>query len=50
MVANKHNLVAKLHIHLNPIHLKYPHIARLPDFVRVQQLHLSCAAEEVVAE
>ena len=22
-----------LHIHLNPIHLKYTHIAKLPDFI-----------------
>ena len=39
-----------LHIHLNSIHLKYTHISKLPDLVRVQQLHSSCAAEEVVAE
>nr|DAH45470.1 MAG TPA: hypothetical protein [Caudoviricetes sp.] len=37
-----------LHIHLNPIHLKYTNIAKLPDFVRVQQLHSSCAFVEVV--
>ena len=37
-----------LHIHLNSIHLKNTHIAKLPDFVRVQQLHSSCAFVEVV--
>ena len=37
-----------LHIHLNPIHLKYTHIAKLPDFIGVQQLHSSCAFIEVV--
>ena len=39
-----------LHIHLNPIHLKYTHISKLPDFVRVQQLHSSCAFVEVISE
>ena len=39
-----------LHIHLNPIHLKYTHIAKLPDFVGVQQFHSSCAFIEVVPE
>ena len=39
-----------LHIHLNSIHLKYTHIAKLPDFIRVQQLHSSCAFVEVVPE
>ena len=39
-----------LHIHLNPIHLKNTHIAKLPDFVGVQQLHSSCAFIEVVPE
>ena len=39
-----------LHIHLNPIHLKYTHITKLPDFVRVQQLHSSCAFIEVISE
>ena len=37
-----------LYIHLNPIHLKYTNIAKLPDFVRVQQLHSSCAFVEVI--
>ena len=40
----------KLHIHLNPIHLKYTHISKLPDFVGVQQLHSSCAFVEVIFE
>ena len=31
-----------LHIHLNPIHLKYTHISKLPDFVGVQWLHSFC--------
>ena len=39
-----------LHIHLNSIHLKYTYIAKLPDLVRVQQLHSSCAFVEVVSE
>lgn len=38
------------HIHFQAIHLKYTHIAKLPDFVRVQQLHSSCAFVEVVFE
>lgn len=29
-----------LHIHLNPIHLKYTHIAKLLDSIRVKQLCL----------
>lgn len=40
----------KLHIHLNPIHLKDTNISKLPDFVGVQQLHLSCAFVEVIFE
>ena len=32
-----------LHIHFHTIHLKYTHIAKLPDLVRDQQLHSSCA-------
>ena len=40
----------KLHIHLNPIHLKDTNISKLPDFVRVQQLHSSCAFVEVIFE
>ena len=32
------------------IHLKYTHIAKLPDFIGVQQLHSSCAFVEVVFE
>ena len=40
----------KSHIHLNPIHLKYTHVSKLPDFVRVQQLHSSCAFIEIIFE
>jgi len=40
----------KLHIHLNPIHLKDTNISKLPDFVGVQQLHSSCAFVKVVSE
>lgn len=40
----------KLHIHLNPIHLKDTNISKLPDFVKVQQLHSSCAFIKVVHE
>lgn len=40
----------KLHIHLNPIHLKDTNISKLPDFVGVQQLHSSCAFVEVIFE
>ena len=39
-----------LHIHLNSIHLKYTHVSELPDLVRVQQLHSSCAFIEVIFE
>ena len=41
---------ATLHIHLNPIHLKYTHVSKLPDFVGVQQFHSSCAFVEVIFE
>lgn len=41
---------ATLYIHLNLIHLKYAHISELPDFVRVQQFHSSCAFVEVIFE
>ena len=40
----------KLHIHLNPIHLKDTNISKLPDFVKVQQLHSSCAFVEIIFE
>ena len=43
-------LMYDLHIHFQAIHLKYTHIAKLPDFVRVQQLHSSCAFVEVIFE
>ena len=39
-----------LHIHLNPIHLKNTHVTKLPDLVRVQQLHSSCTFVEVIFE
>ena len=39
-----------LHIYFNPIHLKYKDIAKLPDFIGVQQLHSSCAFVEVIFE
>ena len=39
-----------LHIHLNSIHLKDARISKLTDFVRVQQLHSSCAFIEVIFE
>ena len=42
--------IATLHIHLNPIYLKYTHISKLPDFVRIRQLHSSCAFVEVIFE
>ena len=36
--------------HLHSIHLKDTYVAELPDFIRIQQLHSSCAFVEVVAE
>ena len=42
-VTKKDTSCDTLHIYLNPIHLKYTHISKLPDFVGVQQLHSSCA-------
>ena len=39
-----------LYIHLNPIHLKYTNIAKLPDFVGVLQLHSSCTFIEILRE
>ena len=39
----------KLYKH-NSIYLKYTNISKLPDFVRVQQLHSSDVAVEVIAE
>ena len=49
-VTKKDTSCDTLHIHLNPIHLKYTHITKLPDFVGVQQLHSSCAFMEVISE
>ena len=45
-----YDLHIHLHIHFQAIHLKYTHIAKLPDFVGVQQLHSSCAFVEVIFE
>ena len=39
-----------LHIYINLIHLKDTNISKLPDFVKVQQLHSSCAFVEVIFE
>ena len=39
-----------LHIYSYSIHLKYAYVAKLPDLIGVQQLHLSCAFVEVVFE
>ncbi len=39
-----------LHIHLNPIHLKHTHVAKLPDLIGAQQLHSACAFVEIVFE
>ena len=36
--------------HLHPIYLEDAHVAELPDFIRIQQLHSSCAFVEVIAE
>ena len=47
-VTKKDTSCDTLHIHLNPIHLKYTHISKLPDLVGVQQLHSSCAFVEVI--
>ena len=49
-VTKKDTSCDTLHIHLNPIHLKNTHIAKLPDLVGVQQLHSSCAFVEVIFE
>ena len=40
----------ELEENFNTIHLKYTHITKLPDFVKVQQLHSSCAFIEVIFE
>ena len=36
--------------HLHPINLEDAHVAELPDFIRIQQLHSSCAFVEIIAE
>lgn len=41
---------ATLHIHLHAIHLKYTHIAKLPDFVGVQQFHFQMVLIAYVGE
>ena len=46
----EHPFFVPLQKHFHPIHLKYAHIAELPDFIRIQQLHSSCAFIEVIAE
>ena len=43
-------IIKNLHKHLHPVNLEYAHVAELPDFVGVQQLHSSGAFVEVVAE
>ena len=42
--------VMRLHIHLNPIHLKNADITELADFVGIEEFHASCAFVEVVFE
>ena len=39
-----------LHKHLHPINFKHTHIAKLSDFVRIQQFHATCPLVKVVAE
>ena len=41
---------SRRNIHLYPIHFKDADITKLPDFVRVQQLHSSCTFIEVLRE
>ena len=36
--------------HLHPVNLEDAHVAELPDFIRIQQLHSSGAFVEIVAE
>ena len=50
ILLQKKILLVTHYIDTYPIHLKYTHITKLPDFVRVQQLHSSCAFIEVVPE
>lgn len=38
------------YIYLYPIHFKDAHITKLPNLVRVQHFHSSCAFVEVVSE
>ena len=45
-----HPFFVSLQKQFHAVYLKYTHIAKLPDFVGVQQLHSSCAFVEVVAE
>ena len=40
----------RLQKHLHTIYLEDTHIAELPDFIRIQQFHSSCALVKVVAE
>ena len=45
-----HPFFVSLQKYLHSIHLKYTHVAKLPDFIRVQQLHSSCTLIKIVAE
>ena len=36
--------------HLHAIHLEDTNVTELPDLIRIQQLHSSCALVEVIAE
>ena len=40
----------KLQKHFHPIYFKDAHVAELPDFIRIQQLHSSCTLIKIVAE
>ena len=49
-IWNVTNYLLQLHKNFNSIHLKYAHISKLPDLIRVQQLHSSSAFVEVIFE
>ena len=49
-VTKKDTSCDTLHIHLHPIHPKYTHIAKLPDFVGVKQLHFPMVLIAYVGE
>ena len=42
--------IKKSHKHLHPINFKHTHIAKLSDFVRIQQFHATSPLVEVVAK